>query len=44
MEAENPLDSQHDIAQEAIMSRVYCRMGLNEEEIARFFTNPAHLP
>ena len=31
-------------AQEAIMARVYRRMGLNEEEIAHSFTGPAHLP
>ena len=31
-------------AQEAIMARVYQRMGLNGEEIARSFTGPAHLP
>ena len=31
-------------AQEAIMARVYRRMGLSEEEIALSFTGPAHLP
>lgn len=31
-------------AQEAIMSRVYRRMGLSEQEIARSFCGPAHLP
>ena len=31
-------------AQEAIMARVYRRMGLSEEEIAHSFTGPAHLP
>ncbi len=31
-------------AQEAIMARVYRRMGLVEDEIARSFCGPAHLP
>ena len=31
-------------AQEAIMARVYRRMGLTDEEIAHSFTGPAHLP
>ena len=31
-------------AQEAIMARVYRRMGLSEEEICRSFCGPAHLP
>lgn len=31
-------------AQEAIMARVYRRMGLSEDEIARSFCGPAHLP
>lgn len=31
-------------AQEAIMARVYRRMGLSEDEIAHSFTGPAHLP
>jgi alpha-N-acetylglucosaminidase len=31
-------------AQEAIMARVYKRMGLTEEEIGRSFCGPAHLP
>lgn len=31
-------------AQEAIMARVYRRLGLSEEEITRSFCGPAHLP
>ncbi|MDO4410430.1 MAG: alpha-N-acetylglucosaminidase TIM-barrel domain-containing protein [Akkermansia sp.] len=31
-------------AQEAIMARVYNRLGLNADEIARSFSGPAHLP
>lgn len=32
------------VASEAIARRVWLKMGLSEEEIASFFTGPAHLP
>lgn len=32
------------IAQEAIMTRVFARIGLSDEEIQRYFGGPAHLP